>query len=88
MYLYCDEGYTVKYNLILRESPSADPKGLSKGSGCISLYIPTQVTILKFSFTLNGSAAAAIAIHPYIHLSIHLSMESFIHLPIHLSTIV
>ena len=58
MYLYCHEGNTVKYNLILRESPSANPKGLSKGSGCMSLYIPTQVTILKFSFTLNGSAAA------------------------------
>ena len=49
--LWLEEGYTMKYSLSLREIPRAKPKGFPKGSGYISTYFPTWVTIQTFSIT-------------------------------------
>ena len=40
----------MKYSLSPREIPKAEPERFPKGSGYISQYIPTRVTIQKFSF--------------------------------------
>ena len=48
LYLYCDK----RKDILRRELPRP------KGSGYISLYILTLVTIQTFSFSNNGSAAA------------------------------
>ena len=49
--LWREEGYTMKYCLSPRKSPRAQPKQFSEGSGNISLYTLTQVTIQSFSIT-------------------------------------
>ena len=41
----------MKYRLSLREIPMAEPKGFLEGSGDISLYTLTRVTIQSFSIT-------------------------------------
>ena len=41
----------MKYSLSPREIPRAKPEGYPEGSGYISLYIPTQITIQTFSIT-------------------------------------
>ena len=41
----------MKYSMSLREIPRAKPQGFPEGSGYISSYIPTQVTIQTFSIT-------------------------------------
>ena len=46
-----EEGYMMKYSLSSREIPRAKPKGFPEGSGYISLYILTWVTIQTFSIT-------------------------------------
>ena len=46
-----EEGYTVKYGRSPREIPRAEPEGFPEGSGYISPYIPTRVTIQTFSIT-------------------------------------
>ena len=43
----------MEYCLSLREIPRAKPKGFPKGSGYISLYFPTRVTIHTFSITIQ-----------------------------------
>ena len=50
--LWQEEGYTVKYGLSPKEIPRANPKGFPEGSGYISPYIPTRVTIQTFSITI------------------------------------
>ena len=40
-----DKGYTVKYGLSPREFPRVQPEGTPEGSGDISSYTPTWVTI-------------------------------------------
>ena len=49
--LWREEGFTMKYCLSPREFPRAEPGGFPEGSGNISLYTPTQVTIQSFSIT-------------------------------------
>ena len=41
----------MKYSQSPREISRAKPKGFPEGSGYISLYIPTRVTIQTFSIT-------------------------------------
>ena len=41
----------MKYRLSLRENPRAEPEGFPDGSGDISSYTPTLVTIQSFSIT-------------------------------------
>ena len=41
----------MKYRLSPREIPRAEPEGFPEGSGDISSYTPTQVTIQSFSIT-------------------------------------
>ena len=41
----------MKYCLSPREIPRAEPDGFPEGSGNISLYTPTRVTIQSFSIT-------------------------------------
>ena len=41
----------MKYRLSPREIPRAEPEGFPQGSGDISSYTPTQVTIQSFSIT-------------------------------------
>ena len=48
----------MKYSLSPREIPRAEPKGFPEGSGYISQYIPTRVTIQTFSFSYNRPALA------------------------------
>ena len=43
--LWREEGYTLKYCLSPKEIPRAPPSGFPSGSGNISLYTPTRVTI-------------------------------------------
>ena len=40
----------MKYSMSLREIPRAKRQGFPEGSGYISSYIPTQVTIQTLSF--------------------------------------
>ena len=49
--LWREEGYTMKYCLSPKEIPRAEPEGFPEGSGNISLYTPTRVTIQSFSIT-------------------------------------
>ena len=49
--LWREEGYTVKYSLSRREIPRAEPEGFPEGSGYISQYILTWVTIQTISFS-------------------------------------
>ena len=44
----------MKYSLSPREIPRAKPEGFPEGSGYISLYILTIVTIQTFSMTTPG----------------------------------
>ena len=41
----------MKYRLSPREIPRAEPEGFPEGSGDISSYTPTLVTIQSFSIT-------------------------------------
>ena len=41
----------MKYRLSPREILRAEPEGFPEGSGDISSYTPTQVTIQEFSIT-------------------------------------
>ena len=41
----------MKYRLSPREIPRAEPEGFPEGSGDISSYTPTRVTIQSFSIT-------------------------------------
>ena len=43
----------MKYSLSQREIPREKPQGFPNGSGYISLYIPTPVTIQIFSIKLK-----------------------------------
>ena len=45
----------MKYCLSPREIPRAEPDGFPEGSGNISLYTPTGVTIQSFSITSQFS---------------------------------
>ena len=49
--LWREEGYTVKCSLSTREILRAEPGGFTEGSGYISLYILTWVTIQSFSMS-------------------------------------
>ena len=44
----------MKYSLSLREIPRAKPAGFHQGSGYISSFIPTPVTIQTFSITTSA----------------------------------
>ena len=41
----------MKYSLSPKEIPRAEPEGFPEGSGNISMYTPTRVTIQSFSIT-------------------------------------
>ena len=43
----------MKYSLSLREIPRANPEGFLKGSGYISLYFLTVVTIQTFQLQIQ-----------------------------------
>ena len=45
----------MKYSLSPRESLRAKSKIFPKGSGYISSYFPTRVTVQKFSIRLNNT---------------------------------
>ena len=49
--LWQKDGYILEYSLRLREIPRAKPKGFPEGSGYISVYFLTWVTIQTFSIT-------------------------------------
>ena len=49
--LWREEGYTIKYSLSQREILRATPKRFPGGSGYISLYIATPLTIQTFLIT-------------------------------------
>ena len=49
--LWREEGFTMKYCLSPREIPRTDSEGFPKGSGNISLYTQTGITIQSFSIT-------------------------------------
>ena len=46
-----DEGYSMKYSLSPREIPRSKPKGFPEGSGYVSSYFLTRVTIQTFLIT-------------------------------------
>ena len=53
-FLWWDEGYTEKYSLSLWKILRAKPEGFPEGTGYISSYIPTWVTIDTFSITTSA----------------------------------
>ena len=55
----------MKYSLGQREIPRAQPEGFPEGSGYISLYILTQVTIQTFSITTQALSFHDINIATY-----------------------
>ena len=68
--LWREEGYTMKYRLSPREIPRAEPEGFPEGSGDISSYTPTRVTIQSFSISSTSQyfpvlASWACNIFPY-----------------------
>ena len=52
----------MKYTLRPKEMPRAKPEGFSEGSGHISSYIPTRVTIQAFSITILEELILCIAL--------------------------
>ena len=52
----------MKYCLIPREIPRAEAEGFPEGSGDISSYIPTLVTIQSFSITSTSEYLLVLAL--------------------------
>ena len=64
----------MKYRLSPREIPRAEPEGFPVGSGDISSYTPTRVTIQSFSIIEECNVPYKSSIGPYkthIHLQLH-----------------
>ena len=49
----------VKYSLSTRETPKAEPKRFSEGSGYISPYIPTRVILQILSISNSYTSSIA-----------------------------
>ena len=78
----------MKYCLSPREIPRAEPEGFPEGSGNISSYTPTQVTIQSFSITSTSQYFLVLASRALCHGSFKSSLGNTICLEGNIATVI